>query len=540
MPSMISSTAAKWIRNRSDEAAVDQGCWFDHKAADRVRFFFHRFLRHSKGADAGKPFELLDWEWDRVVAPLYGWKKPDGYRRFVRAGIGIPKKNGKSTLFAGLSQFGLLGDGEPGAEIYSAGADREQAGIIYNEAANMVEASEALLRHLQVRRASKTIRFPAGRSIYKALSADVPTKEGLNIHYLLFDELHAQKTRALWDALKYGGAARRQPLILWISTAGYDRSSLCYEQWQRARAIQESRTIDVSFLPCIYEPAEGDDWESEATWQKVNPSYGVTVNPSTFRQDFDEAKAVPSTENAFKRYHLNIWTEQATRWIPWHKWKLCAANYTEQSDASRSTKCLIGLDLATTTDIAAAVILYKNNGKWRVWPMFWVPEENERARELSNRDRLREWIRLGLITVTPGDVIDYNRIRADLNNLADRWKVKGIIIDPWNATQLATDLQDDGFTIDYCRTGFASMSPPTREFEKLVLGLGIEHPDNPVLNWMLANTAVEQDASGNIKPSKRHSSEKIDGIMAILLALSKCIVWSNKKSKYATQKVVQL
>ena len=509
------------IRNRSDEVAVEQGCYFDPDAANRVKLFFEKFLRHSKGEFAGKPFTLLPWQWDRVIEPLFGWKMPDGTRRFRRCGIAVPKKNGKSTLLAGIGLYLLCGDGEPGAEVYSAAADRKQASIIYDEAANMVEASDALSSRINLRRANKSMEYKRTNSRYDALSAEVETKEGFNVHGLLFDELHAQPTPNLWNTLRYAGAARTQPLIFWISTAGVDKESICYLQWKNALDVQESRAIDVSLLPCIFAADDTADPWSEETWKSANPSYGITISRRDMEEAAEEAKNNPSQENNFRRYRLNQWTKQESKWIANDRWDACRTEYSLSELTGK--KCIGGLDLATTTDINALVLLFKCGTKYRVLPYFWCPEASLRNRERSNRQRIDHWAQAGLIKLTDGNSVDYDVIRADINALGDSFKIREIAIDPWNATSLATDLQNDGFDVQFVRTGYYSISPPTKELEKLIVNGGIEHPGNPVLDWMFSNITVEQDASGNVKPSKAKSSDKIDGIVALILALARAI-----------------
>lgn len=522
------------IRTRSDEIAVEQGCWFDQQAADRVRFFFRRFLRHSKGQWAGKPFELLPWQWNDVVEPLFGWKMPDGTRRFRRAGIAVPKKNGKSTLLAGLALYLLTSDDEPGAEIYSAAADRKQASIIFNEAVAMVRASDALIARLHVKETTKEVKYPKQNAWYQALSADVPTKDGLNIHALLFDELHTQPSDKLWNTLRYGGASRRQPVIFWITTAGVDRMSLCYRQWQYALSVREGRAVDVSFLPVIYAADERLDWTGEEAFRQANPSYGETISRRDYEEAAAEAKNSAVEENNYRRYRLNQWVGQETRWLQMVKWDACAGRFTQ--DNQKRQPCVFGLDLSTTTDLTAGVAWFKEGLKHRLIPYFWLPEAALRTRERENRTRLDHWARQGLIKLTPGDVIDYGIVRADINSLGDLFRIKEVAIDPWNATQIATDLQGDGFEVVYVRTGFLSISAATKEFEKLVLGGQLEHPAHPVLDWMVSNVGVETDASGNLKPSKRRSAEKIDGVVAAILALARIILTPPKKpSKYEKQ-----
>ncbi len=516
-----SSVPVRLVRNKSDEAAIEQGCTFDPDGPARVKYFFERFLRHSKGQFAGKPFDLLDWQWERVIEPLFGWKMPDGSRRFRRCGIAIPKKNGKSTLLAGLSLYLLCGDGEAGAEVYSAASSREQASIVFAEAASMVKASNALSKRIKLREAIKRMDFAASGSWYKALASEGFRNEGPNAHSVLFDELHAQPTPDLWNVLRFAGAARQQPLLFWISTAGVDRESVCFSQWKQAKDVQESLAVDIGLLPVIYEPDENADPWSEEAWKAVNPSYGITISPRDMREAADEAKADPSKENTFRRYRLNQWTRQESRWIPLERWQECRAEFGE--DDLRGKRCWAGLDLATTTDLNALVLLFRDGPTYRVLPYFWSPESALRSRERGNRQRIDHWAAKGLIKLTSGNSVDYGVIRRDVNVLADKFRVREVAIDPWNATSLATDLQGDGFKVQYVRQGFASISPATKEFEKLVVNKGILHNGNPVLDWMFNNMAVEMDAGGNVKPSKEKSSEKIDGIVATLIALARAI-----------------
>lgn len=517
------------MNTASDDAALEAGCYFDPEAAERVKRFFEDHLRHSKGQFARQKFTLLDWQWAKFIKPLFGWKTPDGLRRFRRAAVGIPKKNGKSTLLAGTGLYLLTKDDEPGAEVYVAAADRDQASIIYNEAANMVEASPALDKRVDVRRATKLMRFETGQ--FKALSAEVYTKEGINAHGVLFDELHAQPTPDLWNVLRFAGAARRQPLLLWISTAGVDREGICFLQWKQAKDVQESRAVDIALLPVIYEADETDDPWCEDTWKKVNPSYGHTISQRDMEEAAKEARENPALENNFRRYRLNQWTRQESRWIPMERWDACRASYTATS--LRRQKCWAGLDLATTTDLNALVLLFQEGPKYRVLPYFWAPQAALQGRERSNRQKIDHWAQQNFIKLTSGNSVDYGVIRKDINNLAEIFKIREIGIDPWNATSLAKDLEGDGFKVQYVRTGFASMNTPTKALESLVVNGQIEHNSNPVLDWMFNNISVETDASGNIKPSKKTSSEKIDGVVAMIIALALAIAEpAPKKSVY--------
>jgi phage terminase large subunit-like protein len=520
---VASKGAKRWVRSKADESAVAEGCYFDLAAAERVRGFFRGFLRHSKGEWAGKSFELLDWQWAGVVAPLFGWRRADGTRRYRRAGIWVPKKNGKSSLCSAIALYLLVADGEAGAEVYSAAADRDQAAIVYREAAAMVKASPELSGRVECLDASKVLRFAAKNAVYKALSAEAPTKEGLNAHGLIFDELHAQKSRELWDCLAYAGAARRQPLFISISTAGYDRDSIGYEQYRYAKAVLDGTVEDSAFFAFVAEAAEGDDWADPAVWRKANPSFGVTVKADQFESDYKEAKASPAKENAFRRYRLNQWTEQSTRWLALDRWDACSAPVDPGALAGRA--CYAGLDLASTTDLAALVLIFPSaDGSYDVLPYFWAPQEACRRRERQNKARLDAWARAGHVELTPGDVIDYDVIRAKVNALQQVYDVKEVAIDPWNATHLSTQLMGDGFSVVAFRQGFGSMTAPTKELEKLVLAGALRHGGHPVLRWNASNVAVRTDAAGNLKPDKERSGDKIDGICALVMALGRAML----------------
>lgn len=511
--------------NPSEQAALDAGCTFSEAAAERVRFFFRRFLRHSKGEFAGMPFELLAWQWENVVKPLFGWRRPDGTRRFRRAGIWVPKKNGKSTLCAGISLYLLMADDEPGAEVYSAAADRDQASIVFREAAAMVRASPALSGKLKVTDSTKHIAYLQKNSYYKALSAEVPTKEGLNIHGLIFDELHAQKTRDLWDTLTYGGAARRQPLLLSISTAGYDRDSIGYEQYLYAKAVLEGTATDWQFFAYIAEAPKDAGWKDPAVWRAANPSFGITVKADQFEADCLEAQNSPAKENSFRRYRLSQWTDAAERWLSSAAWDACDLPVPGPEELA-GRECYAGLDLSSTLDTSSLVLVFPwEDQTFVVLPFVWTTEKACRERERKNRQRFDEWARRGHMLQTPGDVIDYQAIRAKVNELDQTYFLKEVAFDPWNATTLAQELQDqDGIPMIEFRQGYRSLNEPSKDLEKRVISRQIRHGGHPVLRWMVGNCCVETDPAGNIKPSKKRSTEKIDLVVSLVMALARAVL----------------
>lgn len=488
---------------------------YDKAAAERAVEFFEKCLTHGKGEWAGKPFILSPWQADQIIRPLFGWKRKDGTRKYRTAFIQIPRKAGKSTLAAGIASYLLYADNEPGAEIYSAAADREQARIVFDMAKGMIEASEPLRKRATTYK--QAIVIPSTASSYKVLSSDAYTKHGFSAHGIVIDEVHALPNRELWDVLTTSTGARRQPLTVAITTAGYDRHSLCYELYDYAVKVRDGIIKDEAFLPVIYEAKADDDWTSPATWYKAHPGLGVSVKEDYFAAECAKAQQLPGYENTFKRLLLNIWTEQNTRWLPMEAWDQCA----EELPDLTGRVCYAGLDLATTTDIAALVLAFPVGSTVHLLPFFFVPQEGIKRR--SERDRVPyvDWARQGEIIATEGAVIDYEIIREKINELSEKYHIKEIAIDRWNATHLSTQLTGDGFEMIAFGQGFASMSAPTKELERRVLAKEVNHAGNPVLRWMASNVSIKQDPAGNMKPDKSKSSERIDGIYAALMALGR-------------------
>jgi len=549
---------AVWIRTASDQAAVDAGCTFDLTAAERVRSFFAKFLCHSKGAFAGQPFILLDWQWDEIIAPLFGWLRPDGTRRFREAYIEVAKKNGKSALCSGLALYMLVGDGEQGAEVYSAAADREQASIIFNEAANMASASPALKKHLMITPSTKHIAFPRTRSRFKALSADAYSNEGLNASAILFDELHAQRDRKLWDALKFAGAARRQPLNLSITTAGYDKKSICFERHEYAEKIISGSVIDTRCLAVIHAAEETDDPYVESTWRKANPSLGATITVESMAEAAAEAQANPSSLNAFLRYRLNIWTAQDVKWLDMQTWKLGERPIDVASLQGRA--CWAAIDLSSKYDLTALTLAFPEEMRddkgqpatgYILLCHFWLPRAT-----VEKSDLYKAWAAQGLLHVTEGNVIDYDFIRAFISGpqvygaqpavldrlkaiglpeqgLVEQFSVQEMAFDPYNATQLSLQLAGDGIPMVEFRQGFISMNEPAKELERCHLAGLLVH-DNPVLTWCAENVSIAVDPAGNIKPVKPEpdSADKVDGVTTSTMAIGRAMFSDQGGSVY--------
>lgn len=503
--------------NANDEAALKEGCVFDEAAALRVRRFANKCCRHSKGRWAGEPFDFTPDCWEHFIKPLYGWKRKDGSRRFRQAFDFEPKKNGKSTKCAVLSLFHTTGDGEPAPEVYGAAKNRQQAGIVFNEAKLMVRTSPVLSSLLRIVDTKKTIHYDATGGFYRCLSADAGTQEGLNISALIRDELHALKDRELYEALKYGGAARRQPVIIDITTAGSDKDSICYELYSYAKQVERGEVIDTSFLPYIREAGEEDDFDNPATWAKANPSWGITIDPEVFRQEWAAAKrSGPSAWSSFLRYRLNLWIEDITDWLPVEMWDACNGEPTFPPGAD----VFGGLDLSSTTDLTSFVLWCPATYSIRVW--FWIPREAFKWRERRNKTRIDQYEGTGDLRVMDGARIDHDIIERDVVEICKGYNVKKIGADPYNAVDLLMRLSDNhrhGLPVESYRQGMLHLSPPMKYVEGLILGKAIRHGGHPVLRWNFRNVAVKSDESENKRPVKNKSPDKIDGIVALLMAV---------------------
>lgn len=515
--------SAKWEQLQRDHlpgydpyATAGDDFVFDAETAESMVSFFG-FLKLIEGEHAGKPFKLEPWQ-QAMIGAMYGWKhRETGLRRYREVFCYIPRKNGKTMIAAGLVLAALFVDDEPGAQVYSAAAEREQAALVFRQAGGMIAREPELDRLSRVYRASKSIEIPATNAVYKALSADADTKHGLGAHMVIVDELHAHPNGELVDVLQTSTGSRRQPLMVHITTADYDKPSVCNTKHDYAVKVRDGVFEDASFLPVIYEASESDDWLDPDVWARVNPNLGVSIGREYLERECLRAQNEPTYENTFKRLHLNIRTQQDVRWIPMAKWDAC------DGVGETTGPCYAGLDLASTTDIAALVLYWPETGAVRPW--FWVPAENAREREKRDRVPYETWARQGLMELTPGNVIDYSYIRRRINELAGEFDLQQIGYDPWNARHLAQQLQDDdGMPLIEFRQGYVSMNEPSKHFERLIVSGELRHGGNEVLRWMAGNATAKIDPSGNIKPDKSKSTEKIDGIVASIMAVGLAMV----------------
>jgi phage terminase large subunit-like protein len=533
-----------------DPYAHAEGCHFDREKAQAALDFFPAYLVHLKGPKAGQPFELEPWQ-AAIIANLFGWIRADGTRRFREAFIYVPRKNGKTALAAGLVCLVLFTDGEAGAECYSSAADREQARLCFEAARGMIERSPELSQ------AAKLYRYAilVGSASYKAISAEAGTKHGFNSHLVVNDELHAQKTRELTDVLATSTGARSQPLIVHITTADYEREgSICNEKLKYARGVRDNSQTsrkgipDPAFLPVVYEATAKDDWRDPKTWKKANPNLGISVSLDYLRAECEKAQAIPSYTNTFKRLHLNLQTKQQTVWLDTAKWDASGKPF-DMADLD-GEPCAGALDLSAKIDLTAWVKAFwhkdadgERTGGVVLVPRFWIPEETAWRREKENGIPYSAWHEAGFIDFTPGDIVDYDLIEEAVKADAERYEIREIAYDPWNATQVVTHLAAHGLELVEFPQTLKHFNDPTKEFGRLVNAGTLHHGHHPVLTWNAGNVEVWADANGNIRPVKpKNSPNKIDGIVAGIMATARLLALDAEEgdSVYETRGVLTL
>jgi phage terminase large subunit-like protein len=528
IPEVDSTTGAYILK--SDAKAIEDGCWFDSEAADKVCTFFSKFLRHSKGEFAGKPFELLPWQ-RALIRTIYGWKRADATRRFRHVYLECPKKNGKSSLAAAISVVMLVMDGEAGAEVYLAANDREQAGIVYREAASMIRSSATLSQHCIPIDSRKTISFPKTNSYIKALSADGYRQEGINANCIIYDETHSYKSRELWDTLAYATRARRQPLQIVITTAGvYQPEQIGWLEHERAVSISQSGE-DWTYLPLIFAPEEDDDWHDPAVWQKVNPSIGHTFTIDSFKEDYNKAIASPREENRFKRYSLSIWTSTQTSWITQQDWDGCSGDIDWQdiAEVNKGKLAYAGLDLSRRSDLTAITLLFPkdDNSSYDVLTEAWIPQDCAAEKERRDRVPYDMWTQAGIVHQTPGNVIDYAYVCKRIIELCKTYDIREIAYDRAMSTYLMGLFQEYG-VIDGCDTTFIEfaqtfmqMTEPIKEWEMLIKAKRLRHGGNPLLTWQQHNAVLTENKGGQLLLSKASSNQRVDSIVCGVMALGR-------------------
>ena len=513
---------SKWIRTKSDEQAVKDGCTFQVEYAERVRTFLHRFCRQSIGEFAGKPLDLLPWQWDRLIAPMYSWRKPDGTRRFRQCGVWVPKNNGKSTLCSGLSLYHLIADNEPGAQVVSIAATVEQAGIVYRGAADMVAQSPELDKLLWTRKNIKTLEYEKTRSTYKVMSGERGGgKHGFSISALIFDELAEQTDRELWDTMRHNVGKRKNSLLVSISTSGFRRESIGYEQYQYASKIISGEIVDTSFLPLVFAARPEDDWTSIETFTKCNPSYGVTIDPREVQEAIQEAKNEPRKESAYKTLRLNLWCGAATTWLSHQAWTACGEPFDEAQFHGAEAWC--GWDYGYKGDLASYCLVIPRDDVVYLLPRFFCPKAGAERKQRVDHVPYIHWSETPRynLYLTDGDVIDPSFIRERLNQDAKDFRIVECGYDPTGLEESRQLCERDGLTMVSVPQRAKYLGGAASWFERAVLSRQLRHPNNPVLSWCLENTAVKETPDGLYPYKGSGDTQRIDGIVASLIGLSR-------------------
>ena len=512
--------------------------YYDKKSADKAIGFIEQFVTHTKGELSGQKLILESWQ-KKIVGDIFGWKnKETNLRKYRTVFIEVPRKNGKSTLCAAIGLYMLFADKERGSEVYSAAGDRAQAGIVFEIAKGMILQSPELFQRGKVFRNS--IVNESKGNFYQAISSDSKTKHGFNANCIIFDELHTQPNRDLWDTLVTSTGSRRQPLTIAITTAGYDKQSICYEVYTYAKKVADSVISDDSFYSVIYESDKDDNITLESTWIKANPNYGISLKKEYMEREAQRAMDIPSYQNTFRRLMLNQWTDSHSAWLTSGEWNAC---YDKNFDYSTldGKQCWGGIDLSTTRDISAVVLLFHENEKFIILPFFFIPKDNLKNRRDRDGVDYEMFVRDNHVIATEGNVIDYNVIKEKINELGNKYKIQSISYDRWNASMLVSSLIEDyGINMAPLGMGFVSQSAPTKEIEKLILEKKIIHNNNPAANWMLSNVSLMEDPAGNVKISKQKSKSKIDFVAAMILSLADFMSCESTESVYNHRGIITI
>jgi phage terminase large subunit-like protein len=520
-PKAKPKTDPKWIRTKADKKAVKQGCYFDQADADHAVDFIENFCTLTKGRTAGKKVKLLDWQRD-IVARLFGWKRKDGTRRFRTAYIEIPKKNGKSLLMSAIAILMAIADGEAGAEVYLAAVNSKQARIIFDECKKMILCSPSLKKRLEIKDTNKRILYRPNFSKIELVTCDAESQDGFDSSCTIFDELHRQKNSKLWDVFAFAGRGREQPLLLAITTAGQDKTTICWQEHERARKILDGTSLDTTHLAVIFAADRSDDLDDPKTWRKANPSLGHTLSIEDFKNDLANVRESPSRLNNFLRLRLNIWTDPETAYIKHEIWWQCGQEPIDLASLA-GQHCFAGLDLSSKKDITALVLLFGNETTgFTLVPRFWIPEVQAREREREDAIPYSSWASQGLITLTPGAAIDYDLIETEILDLNGIYRIRSITSDDWGSAEAVCQrVAKKGLKTQFMKQGFRSMSEPTKELEREAIVGKLHHGGNPILTWMNAHALVISDSAANVKLTKpaENSPKKIDGLIATIEAL---------------------
>lgn len=511
--------ACKFVKQACERQQADlkRKKWkysFDKEKAARVCRFIEQ-LPHIKGIWAGKPIVLEPWQ-IFLLTTVFGWVDVKGLRRFKTAYVEVPRKNAKSTLSSGVALYLLCADNEGGPEVYSAATTRDQAKIVWDDAKKMVERCPDLREYFGVQTSAHSVYVSQNAGVLKALSRDQGGNlDGLNVHGAVVDELHAHKTRDVWDVLETATGARSQPLIWGITTAGFNRSGICYEQRAYSIKILDKVHEDEEYFGIIFTVDDTDDWADPKAWAKANPNWGISVSPEDIARKARKALEMAAATNNFLTKHLNMWVNADTAWMNMKDWDACA-DYSLKLEDFEGDPCYVGCDLATKKDIAAALFLFPKDGYFYVFGKYYLHEE---AVEGGENSHYAGWARQGLFTLTPGNITDFDFIENDLDEVARIQNLVSMGIDPYQAMQLINRLRAKGVQVEEYQQQVRYMSEPMKQLEALVRSGKLRHNGDPVLAWMISNVVCHTDVKENIYPRKEFPQNKIDGAVALIIAL---------------------
>ncbi len=491
-------------------------CVYDAEAAEKVIQFFACCLTLTEGQWAGERFILQPWQ-AAYIRTMFGWKRPDGRRRYRSSYLGIPRKNGKTTFAAGIALYVLLCDGERRGQIYCAAGERVQASLVFDTAAAMLNGIKGFRKRCKVVECRKNISYKD--SFMRAIPASEGAVHGYRPHLIVGDELHVWPNRRLYDGLRSGQGSGTQPLEVYITTAGWDRNSVCYEQYSYACQVRDGTVTDEAYLPAVYETSETEDWTDPAVWAKANPNFGVSVFEDFLQLECERAQINPALENTFRRLYLNQWTSQESRWLQMERWRDCN---TTRGPIEDGAAAFGGLDLSSNVDVTAWLIAQPSGTGYKLQGHYFIPEG--RMHEAERRDRVpySRWIKDGWVTATPGDAIDYSYVHRKILQDCERLNVGAVGYDPWNAEPTRIHLENEGVTCVKMRQNVGTLSGPCKELERCVIEGVLDHRKDPVLAWMAENVQVKSDDNGNIRPVKPDhggSAKRIDGIVAAVMAI---------------------
>ena len=512
---------------------------FDESRANHAVNFIEKLVVHTKGRHAGQPFILADWQKEQIVRPLFGtvsWD--DQYDEFTRqytiGWIELARKNGKSELLSAFALLGLCGLREESAEVYSVAADRDQAGLVYAVAKRMIELSPTLSKHLEIVDSKKRIIHAASNSFYQVLPGDAAGALGTNPSMVVFDEVLTQKDRGLWDSMRQGFGTRREPLLVAATTAAYTSAQFALEEHKYGERLQVDPLIDPNRFVFMRNLPADWDWTIEGEppsaahplgtgWYYPNPALGDFLNINSLRAEQREAGEKPQAQNSFRVFRLNQWTSQQVRWLDMHVWRECG-NQPITREQLKGRDCLAGIDLASSSDFTAWVLLFKGSPTdseadgYTVLPHFWIPRPAIEKRS-SMQAQFIVWEQAGILTVTESNTTDYDVVRAHIDRDATDFNIRLVGYDPWNATQLIGELEAHDMTCVKVPQTAARLNDPSKLLESLLSDRRIAHANNPILNWMADNVQLQVTGDGLMKPSKKDSGDKIDGIAALINAL---------------------